>query len=179
MSDWIHALPVEWMAVVIFGLLVAFLAAQVWSDVDRAHVAVNREASALRDVVLLSHSFPGDADTRMRALIARHIRDARDVEWPAMATQHATLTMIPVPLAEALQLAIALPATTAGQTAAQREIVSELGNALDARRQRILVSRSEVDWVKWMALVLQAVCTLFAIAVVHSDNRVAAKIALG
>src|SRR3954463_10870264 len=39
---------------IIFGLLVAFVAAQVWGDVDRANTAVNREASALRAVVLLS-----------------------------------------------------------------------------------------------------------------------------
>ena len=86
MSDWIHALPLGWMAVlifgitfltaavihrlvqslavgdrlrvfkgvspgllpplgIIFGLLVAFLASQVWGDLDRARIAVNREAS--------------------------------------------------------------------------------------------------------------------------------------
>lgn len=43
---------------IIFGLLVAFLAAQVWGDLDRAHTAVNREASALRAVVILADSFP-------------------------------------------------------------------------------------------------------------------------
>lgn len=48
--------------------------------------------------------------------------------------------------------------------AAQREIVAALENALDARRQRILVSRSEVNWVKWTALIIQAICTLTAIA---------------
>ena len=41
---------------IIFGLLVAFMAAQVWGDLDRAHAAVNREASALRAVVLVSQS---------------------------------------------------------------------------------------------------------------------------
>jgi hypothetical protein len=44
---------------IIFGLFVAFLAAQVWGDLDRAQAAVNREASALRTVVLLVASFPG------------------------------------------------------------------------------------------------------------------------
>ena len=43
----------------VFGLLVGFLAAQVWNDVGQAQTAVNREASALRAVVLLDASFPG------------------------------------------------------------------------------------------------------------------------
>ncbi len=36
---------------VVFALPVGFLAAQVWSDADRANTAINREASALRGVV--------------------------------------------------------------------------------------------------------------------------------
>lgn len=220
MSDWIHGLPIGWLAVVIFGatylvagaiyagvlalatgdrarafkgispgllpplgimfgLLIAFVAAQVWSDVDRANNAVNREASSLRAVVLLSRAFPGDGQKRLRTLVAQHIRDARDVEWPAMAQQRATLTMVPTPLADALDAAIALPVSGESQVSAQREVIASLGSALDARRQRILVSRVEVDWVKWAALVLQAICTLVAIAMVHSDNRLTARLAIG
>jgi hypothetical protein len=42
---------------IIFGLFVAFTAAQVWSDNERANVAVDREASALRAVVVLPPLF--------------------------------------------------------------------------------------------------------------------------
>jgi hypothetical protein len=45
-------------ASIIFGLFVAFNAAQVWTDNERAHRAVNRETSALRAVVILAASFP-------------------------------------------------------------------------------------------------------------------------
>ena len=151
----------------------------MWGDVDRANTAVSREASALRAVVLLSGSFPGEAESRLRRLISRHIQEAQNTEWPAMARRRATLTMIPASLAEALQMTITLTTRGEGQVAAQREIVAALENALDARRQRILVSRSEVNELKWIALMIQAICTLTAIAMVHSDNRVAASIAMG
>jgi hypothetical protein len=164
---------------IIFGLLVAFVAAQVWGDLDRAHGAVNREASALRAVVLLAAGFPGQPGQRLRGLVARQIQDALTTEWPAMARKQAKLTMISVPLAEALAAAMALPATDAGKVAAQREILAALENVLEARRLRILVSESEVNWVKWLALLIQAVCTLAAIAMVHSDNRMSAGIATG
>jgi len=164
---------------ILFGLLVAFLAAQVWGDVDRANTAVNREASALRAVVLLSPAFPGEPGERLRELVREQIHSAETVEWPAMAHKKASLSMIPTPLAQALQATIALAPRGEGQMAAQREIVTALESALDARRQRILVSRSEVNWVKWMSLIVQAIVTLTAIAMVHSDNRVSAQIALG
>jgi hypothetical protein len=66
-----------------------------------------------------------------------------------------------------------------GQQIAQREIATSLENALEARRQRILVSRSHVNLTKWACLLLQAACALLAIAVVHSDNRLASTISLG
>src|SRR5262245_58927480 len=121
MSNWIHALPLVWMALVIFGLtflvtaaiyaivmklatedrakafkgvsagllsplgvifglLVAFLAAQVWGDIDRGAAAVNHEASALRAVALLSRAFPEETQTRVRTLIDKHVDDVLNVE---------------------------------------------------------------------------------------------------
>jgi len=43
---------------IIFGLLVGFIAAQVWSDFEKAKVAVANEASALRTVNLLAEDLP-------------------------------------------------------------------------------------------------------------------------
>src|SRR5215475_13204209 len=69
---------------IIFGLFVAFTAAQVWTDNERANTAVNREASALRAVVIVASTFPGETETRLRALIRRHIEQAVTQEWPMM-----------------------------------------------------------------------------------------------
>lgn len=220
MSDWLHNLPVPWMALVvfaftyglavaihavvawlasgergrsfkavspgmlpplgiIFGLFVAFTAAQVWSDNDHASAAVDREASALKTVVLLAANFPGDPETRLRALIHRHIEDSATKDWPAMARGAADLRMTPQPLADALQFTLALKPDSPGGVTAQRDMASALQSALDARRQRILVSRSEVNAVKWICLYLQAFVALLAIALVHSDNRLASGLSMG
>ena len=85
----------------------------------------------------------------MRTLVRRHIETAVDDEWPAMARQHATLTVVPTSLAQALHLALALTPRSEGQKVAQREMVAALESALDARRQRIIVSESRVTWAKW------------------------------
>jgi hypothetical protein len=89
------------------------------------------------------------------------------------------LKIAPPALAETLGLALSLAPKSEGQIAAQREIVTGLENAMDARRQRIILSRSSVNWVKWTCLFAQAGCTLIAIAMVHCDNRAAAAIAMG
>src|SRR5215468_4293339 len=51
---------------IIFGLLVGFIAVQVWNDFDRAKAAVASEASALRGIVLLADSFPEEQRSRLR-----------------------------------------------------------------------------------------------------------------
>jgi hypothetical protein len=82
-------------------------------------------------------------------------------------------------LAEALQLTLALTPGNPGQQIAQREIAAALENALDARRQRIIISESQVNWVKWSCLFVQAVCALLAIALVHSGDRLASTMTMG
>ncbi|MGA6934117.1 MAG: hypothetical protein WB041_01825 [Pseudolabrys sp.] len=220
MNDWLHNLPIVWMALlvfgftyllaagicgfvtalakgerarafkaispgmlpplgIIFGLFVAFTAAQVWSDNERANVAVDREASALRAVVVLAATFPGEPESHFRALIRRHIDQAATQEWPMMARGTATLRFTPPLLAEALQLTLALTPNSEGQKTAQREIATALETAFDARRQRIIISQSHVNLVKWLCLFMQAAAALFAIAMIHCDNRIAAAITVG
>jgi positive regulator of sigma E activity len=163
---------------VIFGLLVGFIAVQVWNDFDKAKVAVATEASALRAVVLLAESLPDEQRTQLRALISRHIDEAVNREWPAMAHEHLTLAPVSTHLFKALQLTISLKPQDESQRTAQREIVAALRTALVARRQRITISQSEVGPVKWAAILLMGLCTLIAIAVVHSDNRLACAMAV-
>ena len=218
-SDWLHGLPLVWMAVVVFGftflvaaaiyagvttlatgtrvksfkavspgmlsplgvlfgLFVAFTAAQVWSDNDKAQNAVIHEASALRAVAILATAFP-ESERHIRALIASHIQNAVAQEWPLMANRTASLAIIPQSLAEAVQTTLALTPTNSGQLVAQRRIVAQLETAFEARRERVLISSSQVSLLKWMCILVVAICTLIAIAIVHSDDRLAAAITVG
>ena len=163
---------------IIFGLFVAFTAAQVWSDNDRAAGAVSREASALRAVMLLGAGLPAEQEGQLRDLIRSYIEQAVAVEWPMMVRQTASLRAAPAGLAEALQLVVSMTPQGPAQQTAQREIIAALGTALDARRQRIIVSQAEVNPVKWWCLYLQAICELLVIALVHCDNRLGSGIAL-
>jgi len=164
---------------IIFGLFVAFTAAQVWNDNDRASAAISREASALRSILVFGATFAGEPDNQLRSLVRDYVQQTAKVEWPMMAHQTARINATPKPMADALQLVLSLPATAAGQQTAQHEIVSAIQTVLDARRQRIIVSLAQVNFVKWACLYLQAVCALLVMAMVHCDDRRASLIALG
>jgi hypothetical protein len=163
---------------ILFALLVGFIAVEVWSNFDKAKAAVATEASALRAVVLLAGNLPEEQKTHIYALINHHIDDAVNKEWPAMAHQRATLSTLPTPLIQELHDALAMRPADDSQRAAQPEMVRAVHTALDARRQRIVLSQVTVGAVKWTGIVLQALCTLVAIAMVHSGNRLSSAITL-
>ena len=220
MNDWLHSLPVLWMAILVFGLtylitagiyavitglavgergrsfkaispgmlpplgilfalFVAFTASQVWTDNEKARAEIDREASALRSATILATSFPREFQVQLSELIRRYIADVAAQEWPMMAQGTANLRAIPGVLAEALRATLALNPSSEGQKTAQRDIATALQTALDARRQRIIISESRVNLLKWACLFIQAVCALVAIGMVQSDNRLASIIALG
>lgn len=164
---------------VMYGLFVTIIASQVWTDIEKANAAVYREASALSTTVFLASSFPGEPEARIRSLIRRHIREAVTHEWPIMANHTAKLKISSQPLAEALQLTLRLKPRSDGQTTAQSAIVTALEDALDARRQRIVISLSDINWITWLCLIMQAICTLLAIAMIHCGNSIASTSAMG
>jgi hypothetical protein len=118
---------------IIFGLFTAFTAAQVWTHNEKAKTEIDREASALRTVVIVATSFPEESETQLRELVRRYIADVTTQEWPVMAQGTANLRTIPSVLAEALQTALAVMPSTEGQKTAQRAIATGLETALAAR----------------------------------------------
>ena len=164
---------------VVFGLLVVFTVAQVGGHLEQASNSVTSEASALREVVLLTDSLPQEEAAKLRALISRHIKTAVTEEWPAMAEGRASLAMQPVALSEALRETLDFPSSSETQRMAQGEIVRGLEKALEARRQRIVISQSAVNWVKWFGLVVTGLCVLVGIALVHVDNHRNCAISMG
>lgn len=220
MSNWLHNLPIFWMAILvcgatfiftaaiygivvtlatdkrtpkfkslspgllsplgsIFSLFVVFTAVQVWNDNDRANSIIDRESSSLKAAMVLSGSLPKNLQESLDAQIASHIEEVASQEWPTMARQDATLTKTPLHLLQAIQMTLEFSPGTQGQITAQRMLADTLNDALDARRQRILLSRSQVSPLKWICLMVQAGCLLFVIGLLHCEDRRTCRTAMG
>jgi len=89
-------------------------------------------------------------------------------EWPAMARQQqANLTRSPGVLTEAIVMLLEFTSTRTGEQVAQERAVA----ALEARRNRIMLSGVLIDWLQWWVVVLLIVLVLVMIAMSHIDNR--------
>jgi hypothetical protein len=156
---------------VAYALLVGFLAADVWPIYDRARSVVAMEASKLREAVIVADVLP----ERPRAVLQNRIREHIDaivtLEWPAMADRRQAISDPPAALHAALDDLLSLNLPPGGPQLAQQRAVAAIEDALDARRQRILLSQTTLGKTKLLVLVLLAALVLLTIAMMHVDNR--------
>lgn len=95
-----------------------------------------------------------------------------------MASGRATINELPQPLVAALGSILAINPDHAGHRLAQERVVEAIQKALEARRQRILLSRTSVGAVKWLALTVLAGLLLATIAMIHVDRVVTMVVTL-
>jgi len=155
---------------VIAALLIAFLASRVWANLDHANTDIAREASALRESVLLADAMPGDVRTAVRSAVKTYLQFVETEDWPAMAEGRASLREAPPGLADALASISSFVPAAPGQQVAQQRAVVAVEQALEARWDRILLSKATIAPIQWLVVVILAALTLVTIAMVHIER---------
>ena len=141
----------------ILGILIAFLAVRVWANVDHAQEQIGHEASALREVVMLANSLPGDVRARVREAIGKHLEAVVSEDWPAMAEARISLRSFPPHLEEAMGAILSFAPVGASQQLVQNRALIGVEDALEFRRNRVSVSRAEIAPVQWVVIVVLSV----------------------
>lgn len=163
---------------VIAGLLIAFLASHVWANLDHATNYLDQEASALQEATLLADTLPSSTQTALRTDIRSYLQFVENQEWPEMETGHASLRRSPPGIPDAVRTLVSFVPTQQGQIAAQSRAILALMTALEARRNRILLSEATIEPIQWTVIILLLVLVLVTIAKVHIDRPTTAAGAL-
>lgn len=162
---------------VLFALTLAFLANDTWSAHDRAMNAVYREADSLRSIVALAGKLPEAQRGRVRAAVADYADAAARVEWPLLGKRESS------PLAtdrlDALLAVISADGVAAGAGASVHALMlKQATEARDSRDQRIALSKTHVNPLKWLGMAFLGFLTMLSVAAVHADNIRAAYVAI-
>jgi hypothetical protein len=159
---------------IISGLVIAFLASHVWANLDRATAFVAQEASAVRETVLLVDKLPAPVRGETRDALKAYLQFIETNDWPAMAEDRANLRRLPAGLPDAMNALLAFTPAGAGQQLAQERAVIAVQQALEARRNRILLSQATISPIQWTVIFVLDALLLLIIGVVHIDRPVAA-----
>src|SRR5262249_50680988 len=161
---------------VIVGLLVAFLGSGVWRNINRATSFDAQEASAIQEAVLLSDVLPEESQAAVRPAIVRYVQFIDPDDLPAIAQADENLRIIPPGLSDAMTALLSIAPAGIGQQVAQQRAVIAVEQALEARRQRIVLSQTKIAPVQWVVVVLLTALLLMTIGIVHIDKPVTSAV---
>jgi hypothetical protein len=115
---------------VIGGLLIAFLAARVWSNLDRANSYVGQEANAIRELNQLAGEMPSTVREAVRRGAHTYVSWVTLQDWPQMVAGRGASEPRPPGLLDALTSIAAYNPGEAGQRAVQQSALASLERAL-------------------------------------------------
>jgi hypothetical protein len=161
---------------VLFGLTLAFLANDTWSAHDRAMTAVYKEAASLHGIATLSEKLPPSTRTRLRQALVDYAQASVD-EWPMLARRSES----PEVVARVDALLVLLSSNEIEQAAGQNVqalMLRKASDLRDERDQRIALSQTHVNPLKWLGMAFLGLITLLSVAVVHVDRPRAALVSI-
>jgi fumarate reductase subunit D len=144
---------------VAYAVLLAFVVIAVWQDYKTAQTNVESEANELAGVYFLASRLPEPERTRVQDLARTYVRVVVEEEWPMMERGQTS------PRADSLlrQLRLKLlqfDPRTGGEQVLYERGLTQLHDAADARRSRLLEVREGIPYLLWVVLVLGGVITV-------------------
>jgi hypothetical protein len=161
---------------VLFGLTLAFLANDTWSAHDAATKTVSTEARALHAIEVLSQSLAPAERQRLHRALAAYARASID-EWPRLAVR-ADNPEVSRRADDVLRELAGRDVETAVGAATQSLMLSQAAVMVQARDQRVALSHSHVNPLKWLEMGFLGFLTLLSVAVAHIARPRAALAAM-
>ena len=161
------------------GILIVFIAARVWANLDRAKQYMNHEINDLRQAALLVDALPPDVATNIRAAIKAHVEFIVTTEWPAMGEgREDEVQWKPTPLEDAQKALLSFSSAKSNKSLAQSGALAAIRDALENRTYRLLLSEAEIGSIQWIAVLVLAAMMLTLIAAIHLHQRLAMGVLL-
>jgi hypothetical protein len=164
---------------VLCALLIAFLASRIWGNYDRAYALVRDEARAIQLALTLGEKLPPKIPTEMRSAIQHYLQFTIDEDWPAMLQGRAKMLATVPGLTDAISTILSFAPTDASQQLTQQRTLIALEQAIDARQNRILLSKAPpIATQQWITIIVLAVLLFLTAAMVHIDQPLAKAMSL-
>lgn len=144
---------------VIFAVLLGLAVIAAWEKFSGAHEAATIEASSLASTYRLAGAFSTEAQQPLKAALTRYVRSAIEDDWPAMERGTQSPETLDA-LNDLYETALALPADTPRGSVVLEEIVDQLDQVTESRRQRITLAEGIVPSVMWLVLITGALTTI-------------------
>lgn len=159
------------------GLVIAFVASDVWQQETRGRTAVEQEAIAVADVLRTAQHLPAELKDQVIGLTNDYIRNVVEEEWPLMALGQASgkaeslLDALEQTSIQADVQARDAGADQVGMAQAAKDLRRYSQQVEASRNQRLLVADSRVMPTKWAAVLMLLFVAACVIHELHATQR--------
>jgi len=137
---------------VIYAVLLAFAVFVVWEQLSAAESDVVREAGSAVNLYRLTGGMDSETGRNVRTLVTRYLETAIAEDWPAM--EHGAGSATATQALNALYAGVlAYQPGDVRQEAMLAEVLRQLSEMTEARRERLLKAATVVPGVIWFGLI--------------------------
>jgi hypothetical protein len=154
------------------GMVIAFVAADVWQNDEKGRVAVEQEATAVSDSIRVTKHLSPEPAAKIKKLIQDYVESAMADEWPRMAeSQYSDETEMA--LENLMVAAVRLEARAAdfAESIAGQELRRYTTRIELARDSRLRVSETRIRTPKWVAVWILLFVSACVLAELHLHHR--------
>jgi hypothetical protein len=145
---------------VAYAVLLGLVLIAVWEKWDAAEVTTTDEANELAGIFYWAHALPQPEGRHIQELVRSYARVVVEEEWPAMAEGKSSPEAWDT-LDELRGTILGLEPTTGAQQARYTEMLAQLHDLGNARRERLLAAEQGLPPILWVVLILGGVITVF------------------
>jgi hypothetical protein len=162
---------------VLFALTLAFLANDTWNAHDRATNAVFQEAGALHNIQALCRHLPDAPRARVDGALQRYVHLAVEQEWPRLADRHGSPETSDA-LAALLEVLSSPDVARGLHPTSHAQVLEQAVDVRSAREQRMALSQTHVNPLKWLGMAFLGLLTMVSVAMVYVDQPKAELLAV-
>jgi Protein of unknown function (DUF4239) len=144
---------------VAYAVLLGLMLIAVWEKWDAAEVTTTDEANELAGIFYWAHALPQPEGRHIQELARSYARVVVEEEWPAMA-QGKSSPEAWATLDELRGTILGLEPTTGAQQARYTEMLAQLHDLGNARRERLLAAEQGLPPILWVVLILGGLITV-------------------
>ena len=162
---------------VLFALTLAFLANDTWNAHDRATNAVFQEAGALKSIQALSRHLPETTRAKVDRAIQAYVRSTVEGEWPRLAHRQGNPETSEA-LAGLLEVLSGSEVAASLHPTSHAQVLEQAITVRNAREQRMALSQTHVNPLKWLGMAFLGLVTMISISMVYVDQPKAELLAV-
>ncbi|MFE2410038.1 DUF4239 domain-containing protein [Kitasatospora sp. NPDC059408] len=155
----------------IYGIILAFVIVNLWTELQDAQKGVAAEATAVSQIVRDARAFPPDTRAAVDGAVRDYVHAVVEQQWPLMRDGRGDFAVTVAKMDAAYDALLAFQPQSPSEQAFYAKALDSLNDVAGQRRNRILVSRGELPVLLQVLIVGGALVILLLTLLYGIRNR--------